>query len=137
MIIFIIVAFLLGAAAGATVLWRILPARLRQHVDYRQRWEDAVSLLGTQGQLTKKQVDQLTGGSPVPVPVKAQQQPATTAALQALHSMASWDRKSLEVTRAKNGLAPFDDLAGMASWDKKLVLEARAKAEARRIPGEK
>jgi hypothetical protein len=42
--------------------------------------------------------------------------------------MESWDRKDLEIARARQGLPPVDDLRGMESWDKKAVLTARAKA---------
>jgi hypothetical protein len=37
-----VIAFLAGALAGALLLWRLLPERLKHHVDYKQRWEDAV-----------------------------------------------------------------------------------------------
>ena len=127
-VIIAIVAFLLGAVAGAVILWRLLPARLRQHVDYKQRWEDAIGLLGTQGQLTQEQVDALTAGERAATEPAATPQPAAPATLKILHSMASWDRKDAEIARAKNGLPPLDDLAGMASWDQKDVLKARAKA---------
>lgn len=129
MVVFLVIAaFLLGAAAGALVLWRALPSRLRQHVDYRQRWEAAVGLLGTQGRLTPEQVSQVTGrtaGKPEPAPVPGQ---ARNAVLRELHDMTSWDRKDLEIARAKQHLPPVDDLQGMASWDKAAVLKARAKA---------
>ena len=50
-----------GMVAGAIVLWLLLPGRLKHHIDYKQRWEKAVTLLGTQGQLTDEQVRQLQG----------------------------------------------------------------------------
>jgi hypothetical protein len=130
-VIIAIIAFLLGAIAGAVILWRALPARLRQHVDYRQRWEDAIGLLGNQGQLTQEQVNGLLAGTtrqaasePVLAPA-----PVQAATLRTLHAMASWDRKDLEVVRARKGLPPVDDLSGMTSWDQAAVLKARAKAE--------
>jgi hypothetical protein len=83
------IAFLLGAVTGAVLLWRALPARLRQHADYRQRWENAVRLLGNQGQLTQEQVSFLLTGNRRAAPEPA----ARTAPLGNLHDMTSWDRK--------------------------------------------
>ena len=134
----VIIGVLLGAAAGAAVLWRLLPGRLRQHVDYKQRWEDAIGLLGAQGQLTEEQVSQITAPRAAPEPAEVRQYQRAgshSVNLQAgrdisrtLRNMASWDRKEVEITRARKGLPPVDDLVGMASWDQKAVLEARAKA---------
>lgn len=128
-IVVFVIAFLLGAAAGAVLLWRLLPARFRQHVDYKERWEAAIGLLGTQGQLTAGQFSMLMGGIPVK-PASSPESPlvAAAATLRAIHEMASWDRRDLEISRAKRGLPPVDDLADMASWDQKAVLAARAKA---------
>jgi hypothetical protein len=53
-------AFLIGAIAGMLFLWRVLPSRVKKHIDYKQRWEDAVKLLGTEGSLTQEQVQQIT-----------------------------------------------------------------------------
>jgi len=132
-VIVVVIAFLVGAAAGAAILWHLLPARLRQHVDYKQRWEDAIGLLGSQGQLTREQVDSLTVQAPIHPPAAEPAFPVTpvqpsTATLRALRSMASWDRKDVEIARASRGLPPVDDLVGMATWDKKAVLKARAEA---------
>lgn len=133
-----VIAFLAGIAMGATILWSLLSARIKhpEHIDYKQRWEDAVGLLGAQGQLTKEQVDRIT----VPQEVREQSLPPvhqqlplppnmpSAATQRQLHSMATWDRAAIEIERARNGLPPVDDLTGMASWDKKAVLIARAKA---------
>lgn len=118
----IVVAILAGMVFGAVTLWLWLPKRYKHHIDYRQRWEDAVALLGMQGQLTDEQVSLIHAERPTP--------PETTTAetLRMLHSMASWDRKAIEVTRAENGLPPVDDLLGMSSFDKRTVMTARAQA---------
>jgi hypothetical protein len=120
-----VIAFLAGALAGALLLWRLLPERLKHHVDYKQRWEDAVGLLGTQGQLTAEQIAQIT---PDPCDVPPAASPEASLPAETLHRMESWDRKDLEIARARQGLPPVDDLRGMESWDKKAVLTARAKA---------
>lgn len=136
--IFIIaLVFLLGGITGALVLWQWLPQRLKHHIDYRQRWEDAVTLLGNQGQLTDEQVALIRGGAqPVvrPEPAAPQAEPArnsdpvvSRATLRTLHNMATWDRRETEIARARRGLPPLDDLEGMASWDVREVLKARTK----------
>lgn len=135
------VVFLAGIAIGAAALWRLLPARTRkpEHIDYKQRWEDAVGLLGNQGQLTKEQVEQITVPQPPQAAVKEviKEVPAqyslqtevriSSSTARTLHSMATWDRAAIEIERAKNGKPPIDDLDGMASWDKAAVLKARAR----------
>ena len=68
---------------GAVTLWLWLPKRYKHHIDYRQRWEYAVALLGVQGQLTDEQVGLIHWERQAP--------PETTTAetLRMLHSMAS------------------------------------------------
>jgi hypothetical protein len=142
MIILILLGVLaLGMLGGAGLLWFFLPARIRkpEHIDYRQRWEDAVRLLGNQGQLTEEQVKQITVPQPPQVAVREviREVPAqyslrtevrvSSSTARTLHSMATWDRAAIEIERAKNGKPPVDDLDGMASWDKAAVLKARAK----------
>ena len=136
-----LITFACGMLSGALLLWSLLPARARkpEHVDYRQRWEDAVGLLGNQGQLTKEQVEQITVPQPQQVAVREviKEVPAqyslqtevrvSSSTARTLHSMATWDRAAIEIERARNGKPPVDDLDGMASWDKAAVLKARAK----------
>lgn len=141
MIFLVILAWLLGVFAGVVLLWLALPSRLKRHVDYKQRWEDAVALLGTQGRLTEEQVKKITAPQPavktLPPPAALtvriahqgnpeMRMPPSLETRQALRSMASWDRAELEIDRARRGLPPADDLRGMASWDVKDVLQARA-----------
>jgi hypothetical protein len=128
--VILIVVFLLGVLAGMVLLWKAMPHRLKRHIDYKQRWEDAVHLLGTEGNLTAEQVRQITVPSPPQAACATSPQAAlpSLATKAALRSMASWDRKDIEITRAQRGLPPVDDLTGMATWDKKDVLEARARA---------
>jgi hypothetical protein len=128
----VIASFLAGGITSTVVFWQVLPERLKHHIDYKQRWEGAVSLLGAQGQLTDEQVRQIRGydQQPPPSPVPGTAKPGTStgpsaATLRTLHSMASWDRKDAEILRARKGLPPLDDLIGMASWDIKAVLNER------------
>jgi hypothetical protein len=132
----VIALALAGLGAGlllVTAGLRRRPAR----VDYRERWLQAVSLLGEEGRLTDEQVTQITGTDeqvaqiagatatpPAAPPARAIAAPASQAVLR---RMESWDRRDLEVTRAKRGLPPADDLAGMESWDQRDVLQARAR----------
>lgn len=132
--IVVVIVFLIGIVTGAALLWQWLPQRLKHHIDYRQRWEDAVTLLGNQGQLTDEQITLIRGGAqPAAQPEPARKpdrggEPAVTAAtLRTLHGMASWDRKDAEIARARHGQPPLDDLEGMASWDVRDVLEARSR----------
>lgn len=118
------VVLLAGIFLGVTGTLRLIPKGRTVNIDYRQRWEDAVALLG-EGQLTDEQVRKI---SPEPSRVAVIHDKPTPEILRTLHSMASWDRKTIEIQRARNGLPPVDDLAGMASWDKKAVLLARAEA---------
>jgi hypothetical protein len=131
--------FLTGLVTGAIALWRMLPGRLKHHIDYKQRWEEAITLLGNQGQLTDEQIAKIRGevqprepqpdppGGPIwPHHRYASTEPSP-AVLKALHNMASWDRKDAEIARARRGLPPLDDLVGMASWDAKDVLEERTR----------
>ncbi len=64
------IEFVLGLVAGGAtgaiaVLWqlrsRITAASQPQHIDYKERWIAAVSLLGTEGSLTDDQVKTITG----------------------------------------------------------------------------
>jgi hypothetical protein len=124
-----------GMVAGAIVLWLLLPGRLKHHIDYKQRWEKAVTLLGTQGQLTDEQVRQLQG--PVAVVqaapaddlrgVATRQPWLEAGTLRLLHTMAPWDRRDAEIARARAGQAPLDDLWDMPTWDIRDVLEARSR----------
>lgn len=124
-------AFFLGVILGMAWLWNALPARLRRHIDYRQRWEDAVALLAAQGTLTDEQV-QKAGRVPAPeaqmqIPVQSSAKASVQPSQALLHGLASWHRRDIEVTRAEKGLPPVDDLQGMASWHQRDVLEARAR----------
>lgn len=136
-----LLSFGLGTASGAYVLYRILPQRLRQHADYRERWQAAVRLLGAEGRLTGEQVAEIlapAAGQPSPGPVQpasslprpaasARGKAAAGTSLQVLHGMFSKDRRDLEIERARNGLPPLDDLAGMFSSDIREVMKARAR----------
>lgn len=129
-LIIIALIFLIGIVTGGALLWQWLPQRLKHHIDYKQRWENAVTLLGNQGQLTDEQITLIRGSAqPAPVPESAAPRHSgpTAATLRTLHSMASWDRKDAEIARARHGQPPLDDLEGMASWDVKDVLEARTR----------
>lgn len=139
--------FLLGALAGAAVLYRVLPARLKRNVDYRERWQAAVGLLGTQGQLSAEQVKTITAPAPVRPAVRRQVQSGGDGSIQiqaggdvtlsALYHMASWDRADVEIERARQGLPPVDDLYGMATWDAAAVIKARARYGLKREAQEK
>lgn len=123
LILAILIAMFSGVAGGALIMWGLLPRRYKQHIDYKQRWQDAIRLLAEQGQLSEDQVRRISGNaSPVAPPGEVQ-----PASLRTLHSLATWDRKELEISRAREGLPPVDDLKGMASWDITAVLKARAK----------
>lgn len=112
-----------------------------QNIDYKERWEAAVKLLGDTDRLTKEEVQQITepAARPSQPADSLQPQPSSqpidnsppvppaTATLRSLHRMASWDRKDIEIERAKAGLPPVDDLFGMTSWDVRDVLKARAR----------
>ena len=128
MIFLIIAAFATGIICGMIILWRILPSRLKQHADYKLRWEDAVRLLGTEGNLTQEQVKKITAPIAVhtihtetfPVlcetcknKVHAKERPhqpessyKKMASMAALHSMATWDRRDVEIERAQKLLDP-------------------------------
>ena len=121
----IIIIFLGGMISGAAALLFLRPRRIMRHTDYRERWEEAVKLLGSQEQLTAEQVSRLLNGD-VTTPGHARD-PVPAVTQKELHSMPSWDRKSIEIARAKAGLPPADNLTGMASWDKRDVLTTRAR----------
>ena len=125
LIITCVLGVILGAAAGMLWLWYAIPSKMKTHIDYKQRWEDAVKLLETTGQLSGTQVTEITGTERPPLAAG----PRTQAVLR---SMATWDRAALEIARAKQGLPPVDSLAGMASWDIAAVLKAQAAAERRK-----
>jgi hypothetical protein len=135
-IVALITSFIGGAAAMAWLLGKALKGRLKPaSVDYKDRWLQAVSLLGDEGRLTADQVREIKGEAP-PSPAPpviarpaypvAGQVVVSAATLRMLHGMATWDRAAAEVKRAQRGLPPLDDLRGMATWDIKKVLEARA-----------
>ncbi len=94
-----------------------------KNVDYKERWQAAVALLGETGRLTPEEVRSIQGEETLT------QKPEKATLSQdmrvALHSMKSWDRASLEITRANNKKPPLDDLVGMKSWDAEAVLKAR------------
>jgi hypothetical protein len=133
----LITGFVGGAAAMAWLLGKVFKSKLKPaNVDYKDRWLQAVSLLGDEGQLTADQVREIKGETATQVPPAppAPAKPAQPAAgqvtvsattLKLLHGMATWDRAAAEVKRAQRGLPPLDDLKGMATWDVKKVLEAR------------
>lgn len=101
--------------------------------EYKQRWESAVKLLGTEGQLTDEQVQDLLipeASSPTVLPpMKSTNKAPTDGIVTPSHilSMKSWDRRKLAIDRAKNGLPPNDSLEGMKSWDIVDVERARIK----------
>lgn len=120
-------AFLAGLLAGAVLAVRVRRAR---RVDYRERWLQAVTLLGDEGRLTDEQVASLRGSveaAPVAQESAPVAQPAGPSAqtLRMLHGMYSDDRRKAEVTRAQKGLPPLDDLKGMYSDDIRKVMQAR------------
>jgi hypothetical protein len=130
MIEVLLAGLLAGGLAGAGTTTAIAYRALRRrpaHVDYQERWLQAVSLLGQEGRLTDEQVASLSGDGVTAPPVAAT--PADDQAL--LDAMSSWDRRQLAVRRARSGLPPLDSLRGMESWDQRVVLEARAQ-QARR-----
>lgn len=145
LVLFVLTGIGLGVIAGVVLMLLVLPAQRRHNIDYKERWESAVALLGDSGQLTDEQVRQITAGqpaalapagadapaaeqiSPAPAPVHRRAAPAPAVPHSVLATMASWDRRDLEVNRARAGLPSVDDLRGMAPWDKRDVLKARAR----------
>jgi hypothetical protein len=124
-------------AGGFIGLWlghkfNELEAKARaEDLTYKDKWMAAVKLLGEEGRLTPEQIEQITG--PKHQPVKELNDELLLYPDQKqFRSMSSWDRRDLEVQRARQGLPPADDLKGMSSWDRKDVLKARMKFADRR-----
>jgi hypothetical protein len=136
-----VIAIIVLAVLGFLLMAGSLVMTLRQchapaRVDYKERWLQAVSLLGETGRLTDEQVASLRGEAPVsppqPPPLKsAPVLPAVTQDQQllptqrTLHALAPWARRDLEVARARQGLPPLDDLAGLPDWAITQILKAR------------
>lgn len=95
------------------------------NVDYKERWLEAVALLGDEGRLTPEEVRRISGEQTLTERVETAK--ISNEMKTSLRSMASWDRADLEIQRAKEHKPPLDDLVGMSSWDKADVLKARVK----------
>jgi hypothetical protein len=124
------VSFLLGFLIGAPIagfgVWvaaRIVftAAAEAQIEKYRKRWLDALELMKSEGQISDAQLKEITKAAEPPAPK------LNDKGRPIYRSMASWDRRDLEIERARAGLEPEDDLRGMASWDIRDVQEARIK----------
>lgn len=83
-------------------------------IDYKQRWEEAVVLLGDIGRLTDEEVKRITSGESFVS--KEQEQ---------FYGMYSSDRKKIAIDRARAGLPPNDNLVGMHSSDVRKVIAVR------------
>lgn len=133
MIVYLAAGFAIGCLVGAAVLFHMLPRRLKQHIDYKERWKEALDLLTQEGKITDEQVRHLLKvKAPQPVP---QPQPKIAGGItqRQLYQLPSWSRTEIEVKRAQMGLIPADDLRGLPSWSVTEILKARASAELRRI----
>lgn len=121
----IMIAFAMGllGGGGAVAVTALRFFRPRQ-VDYKERWLQAVRLLGQEGRVTDEQLASLKG--PVPARPRAPF-PSQGNAQRELNTMHSSDRRTLEIERARNGLPPLDNLNGMHSSDKRQVLAARTR----------
>lgn len=121
-----LVIFPLGMWTGWRITRHLIAEQARVRIEeYRKRWLDALELMKSEGQISDEQVKKLTAEAAPPQPV---QQMSRARQMD----MSTWDRRDLEIERAKHGLAPADDLRGMASWDIRDVEEARIKYASRR-----
>lgn len=110
---------IIGAGAAISAQWRAGRRRAQpQNTDYKERWQSAVDLLASGGQVTAEQLAAIRGEKPAATPSYGSLTPASDV-LKALHSMNSSHRCELEVERAQNGLPPLDDLWSMNSSHKR------------------
>jgi len=123
----VVLGVLLGFVLGGTVVLvaarkRLLMApavQAHEDCEYKQLWNEAVSLLGTTGQLTPQQIAAIT-------PAK----PTLKAKAKALTRMSghSADRRDMAIARIEAGLPPVDNMRGMHTADRRDVEIARAQA---------
>ena len=142
----LLLAVVLGSILGF-FLTRVIKSRtsrqpLEQNVDYKELWEEVLLLLGRADKLTPEQIQEITEarqsieagrlGDTNHVPAGCTV--TSSATQETLNGMQSYERRNLEVKRAKKGLPPQDDLNGMLSWHISDVLDARLEAEAAQRP---
>jgi len=114
--------FLLGGSicSVGVLLWERAVRAKKKRLDeqeYKSLWSEAVTLLGTNGQLTDEQISKITPKrNPKPV---AERLPRGKGF--------SIDRREVEIARAQQGLPPADNLEGMFSDDVRAVMLARIK----------
>lgn len=118
----------------------------RRSVDYKKRWTESIKViegLTAEGSLPRRSRPErhraiaearAVSTRPKPPPSKTPIADLVDRSEQMsiIHKMASWDRRDLEIARARKGLPRVDDLKGMAGWDVKSVLVAHAQNE--RLP---
>jgi hypothetical protein len=124
------IAFLLGGGIFSVIFvirQRVLrKGKMRADENtYKIRWQEAIELLQGEGKITDEQLKQITPTEPLGFGAKIAKAIAKSDQQQALQCMSSRDRRELEITRAKEGLAPIDNLEGMASRDAAAVRQAR------------
>jgi hypothetical protein len=123
----LVVGLIVGGTAGVAGTWFALKntverALAAKNVDYKDRWQEAVKLLGSEGNLTDEQVQRITGEEALHL------EPGAAENLRRqFQDMYSEDRRDAEIARAEAGLPPLDDLSGMYSEDIRDVMKARVK----------
>src|SRR5271170_3360035 len=95
MTIFVLcLAFVLGMFVGAFSLWHGLPERVKDHIDYKERWQKAVDLLAEGNQLTEEQVKSLSVPAKLPPEIHIMKETLTREA---------WDRREKEAKAVVSG----------------------------------
>lgn len=124
----VVLGVLLGFILGGTVVLVAVRKRLfmapavqaHEDCEYKKLWNEAVSLLGTTGQLTSEQIAAITPAKPTPVVQKRM-----TLKKMPGHSA---DRRDMAIARIEAGQPPVDNMRGMHTADRRDVEIARAEA---------
>ena len=125
-VLYLIITALVSVFIAAFVATRMVQKHHSKAVQadeamYKHRWQEAVTLLASQGQLTTEQMASIMPGN---IQKK-------TELAQKLTRQPGWstDRRDTELERAKLGLPQLDNLVGMFSDDAHAVLQAHARNE--------
>lgn len=114
----VIIAILICAALVCCALSFTAGLRFeyRRSIDYKSRWQESVKTLESvmEGGEAKKEI---------PPPKKVQGH--ITLDQGTLNQLLWWDRRDLEIKRAKEGKLPIDNLKGLPDFAKGAVIKAR------------